>query len=219
MRKSWFLLPLFVFLITPIVINHKIINQTSDYLHQGASKIPVSQVALVPGASVIGGKKPSGVLAERLDSAISLYKANVVAKLLLSGDNSRPYYDEVNVMKNYCLERGVNPKDIFLDHSGLRTLDSIVRAKEVFSVRDMIIVSQDLYLPRALYLAQAESIRSAGLAANRRSIRYSFSAVLREYVARLVAYADVNVLHSRPTFEAEKKIPITGDGQLSWTSP
>lgn len=213
------MLPLLVLFVTPIVINYKMINQTNGYLYQDAGDLPVSQVALVPGASVIGRRKPSGVLAERLDSAIGLYKANVVAKLLLSGDNSRPYYDEVNVMKNYCLERGVNPKDIFLDHSGLRTLDSIVRAKDVFSVREMIIVSQELYLPRALYLAQAESIRSAGLAANRRSIRYSFSAVLREYVARLVAYADVNILHSRPTFEAEKKIPITGDGQLSWISP
>ena len=218
MWRILFVSTLISIVIFPFAINYYILAQTEDSLFNKNSQLPVSQVALVPGASVIGGKKPSGVLAERLDSAISLYRDNLVAKLLLSGDNARPYYDEVNVMKDYCLQRGVRPADIFLDHSGLRTLDSIVRAKEVFFVRDMVIVSQDLYLPRALYLAKAESIRSSGLAATRRSISYSWSAVTREYIARIIAFVDINILHSRPTFEAEKKTPITGDGQISWIS-
>ena len=180
--------------------------------------LPVSQVVLVPGASVIGGKKPSRVLAERLETAINLYEQSVVAKILLSGDNSMPYYDEVTVMKNYCLQRGIPAKDIFLDHSGLRTLDSIIRAQEVFGVKEMIIVSQDLYLPRAIFLAKAENLRAAGMVANRKDVNYELIATAREVIARVIAFSDVYITRTRPRFEAEKKIPITGDGRLSWIS-
>lgn len=173
-----------------------------------------AQVALIPGASVLPNKKPSNTLLGRLRAGIELYNRQIVPKLLLSGDNSSRFYDEVHVMRDYCLRHGVKPEDIFLDHAGVRTYDTMLRASRSFGVRTAIVVSQELYLPRALFLASAHGIKVEGFVAESSSFDNTWQALGREYLARLKSVLDVYVL--KPAVRQEKIRSIAGDGQATW---
>lgn len=186
-----------------------------DDIFSDLSKVPAAQVALVPGASVYPSKKPSPVLLERLDRAIELYRNKKVKKLLLSGDHSDRYYDEVNAMKNYCLKKNVKPKDIFLDHSGLRTFDSMYRARYIFQVRSMVIVSQGLYLPRAIFLGKNFGLTVSGYSADMQKADMTSSMKFREFLARYLAAFDIYIFDRKPRFLG-KPTPIHGDGQVTW---
>jgi len=107
---------------------------------------------LVLGAGIRPDGTPSFMLRHRLDKGIELYEAGVAPKLLLSGDNGQERYDEVNAMKGYVLAQGVPAEDIFLDHAGFSTYDSIYRAKAVFAVEEAVVVTQNYHLYRALLL-------------------------------------------------------------------
>lgn len=123
-------------------------------LHAGNYRsLKPATVAIVPGASVYKNA-PSPVLKDRLDCALELYRQGKVRKILLSGDNGSRYYNEVKPMLTYVLERNVNQRDVFVDHAGFRTLDTLVRAKEIFQVKDAIFVSQKFHQPRAAFIAK-----------------------------------------------------------------
>jgi SanA protein len=173
-----------------------------------------AQVALIPGASVLPNKKPSATLLGRLRAGIELYQKQIVPKLLLSGDNTRKFYDEVHTMRDYCLRHGVKPEDIFLDHAGVRTYDTMARARQTFGVRTAIIVSQQLYLPRALFLAEAMGIKAEGYVAESSSFDNTWQALAREYLARLKSLLDVYFL--KPVVPQEGPQTITGDGRETW---
>ncbi len=173
-----------------------------------------AQVALIPGASVLPSKKPSNTLLGRLRAGIELYNRQIVPKLLLSGDNTRKFYDEVHTMRDYCLRHGVKGEDIFLDHAGVRTFDTMVRAKTSFNVRTAIVVSQELYLPRALFLARAHGIKAEGYAAEASSFDNTWQATGREYLARLKSLLDIYVL--KPEVMQDDPTPVTGDGRSTW---
>jgi len=173
-----------------------------------------AQVALIPGASVLPNKQPSNTLLGRLRAGIELYKKQIVPKLLLSGDNTRRFYDEVHSMRDYCLKHGVKGEDIFLDHAGVRTYDTMSRAKHSFGVKSAIIVSQELYLPRALLLATHIGIEAEGFAAEASSYDGTWQAHAREYLARLKSLWDIHV--NRPEVAQDKVNSITGDGRTSW---
>ena len=119
---------------------------------------------LVLGCSVRPDGTPSSVLRERLDKAIELYKEKG-GKILMSGDHQTLYYNEVRVMKEYAVSKGVPSEDIFLDHAGYSTYDSIYRAKYTFGVKKMVIVTTKYHLYRALYLAEVFGIDAKGIAA------------------------------------------------------
>jgi SanA protein len=173
-----------------------------------------AQVALIPGASVLPNKKPSNTLVGRLRAGIELYNKQIVPKLLLSGDNTRKFYDEVHTMRDYCLRHGVKGEDIFLDHAGVRTFDTMSRARLSFQVRTAIVVSQDLYLPRALFLARAQGIKAEGFIAESSSFDSTWQAFLREYMARLKSLLDVYVL--KPEVAQDEPKPVSGDGRSTW---
>lgn len=173
-----------------------------------------AQVALIPGASVLPNKKPSATLLGRLRAGIELYQKQIVPKLLLSGDNTRKFYDEVHTMRDYCLRHGVKPEDIFLDHAGVRTYDTVARARRTFGVRTAIIVSQQLYLPRALFLAGAVGIKAEGYVAESSSFDNTWQAFAREYLARIKSLLDVYLLH--PMVAQDAPQAITGDGRETW---
>ncbi len=173
-----------------------------------------AQVALIPGASVLPNKKPSATLLGRLRAGIELYQKQVVPKLLLSGDNTRKFYDEVHTMRDYCLRHGVKPEDIFLDHAGVRTYDTMARARRTFGVRTAIIVSQQLYLPRALFLAGAVGIKAEGYVAESSSFDNTWQALAREYLARVKSLLDIYFL--KPAVPQDSPQAITGDGRETW---
>lgn len=183
-------------------------------IYRNGTYPPPAQVALIPGASVLPNKKPSNTLLGRLRAGIDLYKKQIVPKLLLSGDNTRKFYDEVHSMRDYCLQHGVKGEDIFLDHAGVRTYDTMARAQGTFAVKTAIIVSQELYLPRALYLAEAHGLKVEGYVAEASSYDQTAPAKGREYLARLKSILDVVFL--RPQIMQDRTMPVSGDGRVSW---
>ena len=126
---------------------------------------------LVLGAGLRNGK-PSPILKDRLDTAIKLYKDGVSKRIIVSGDHGKKYYDEVNVMKDYLIDNGIDSNNIFMDHAGFSTYDSIYRAKNIFQANDIVIVTQEYHLYRSLYLAKRLGLNAVGVSATLRD--YSF---------------------------------------------
>lgn len=176
-----------------------------------------AQVALVLGAGVYADGRPTPMLRDRLETALALYEAGKARKLLLSGDHSRPDYDEVNAMRRYLQERGVPPEDLFLDHAGFDTYDSMYRAAAIFQVDDVIVVTQGFHLPRALWIAARLGLDAQGVAADQRRYGVEQYYAAREFAARVKAFAEVAV-RRRPAFLGPV-IPITGDGRATHDEP
>lgn len=166
------------------------------------------QCALVLGCAVYVDGEPSPMLKDRLDAGIALYRSGAVPKLLLSGDHGQEEYDEISVMYNYCLKEGVPAEDIFLDHAGFSTYDSVYRAKSIFKVERMIIVTQTYHEFRALYTAEQLGIEAVGVSADQK--RYAGAAYreLREVLARSKDFFKA-AIKARPVYGGED-IPITG---------
>jgi SanA protein len=162
--------------------------------------VPQAPVALVLGAGLNRDGSPGVVLRDRVDTAAELYYAGKVEKLLMSGDNSSPYYNEPGAMQTYALSLGIPREDIVLDYAGRRTYDSCYRAREIFGVDKLIVVTQSFHLPRALFLCNTFDIEASGVSADdanyyRRS--YTFWWV-REIMASTVAYWDVFISQPEP---------------------
>jgi len=158
-----------------------------------AAEVPMERVAIVFGARVYNNGRLSGMLRDRVDTAIDLYKAGKVQKLLVSGDNQFADYDEPGAMMEYALTQGVPAADVQPDYGGRRTYDSCYRAKQIFQVSSAILVTQRFHLPRALFLCEQLGIEVVGVAADRRtydprSIAFSET---REVPALAVALFDV----------------------------
>lgn len=168
---------------------------------------------LVLGAGVIDNVRPSHMLEDRLISGIDLYENNAGNKLLMSGDNGQLYYDEVNVMKNYAIDNGIPSSDIFMDHAGFSTYESIYRAKEIFDVEKVVIVTQKYHLYRAMYIAKQFDLEVYGVASNPREYSYQYQREFREILARSKDFF-ISVFKPEPTFLGEK-IPISGNGDVT----
>ena len=171
------------------------------------------QCILILGAGLKPDGTPNLMLADRLDQGIALYKRGAAPKILLSGDNGQERYDEVNAMKEYCLDQGVSMEDIFMDHAGFSTYESIHRASSIFQVESMIIVTQDYHLPRACYLAEKMGIRYLGIAARQIDYGGQQGRDLREIAARCKDFF-TGILKPPPTYLGEV-IPIEGSGLAS----
>lgn len=164
---------------------------------------------LVLGAAV-KGDVPSKILKDRLDVAIALYEAGVAPKLLLSGDNGQVNYNEVKVMAKYVLDAGVPDEDIFLDHAGFSTYESMYRARDVFTVKTAVVVTQKYHLYRALQIGKALGLDVKGVASDQKSYAGQIYRDIREIAARI---KDVfqTIIQPEPTYLGTE-IPIDGDG-------
>ncbi len=152
-----------------------------------AADLPVRHVALVFGAGLDGQGGPSAVLYDRVATGAALYRAGKVAKLLMSGDNSQPTYNEVGVMRQTALDLGVPSADIVLDYAGFRTYDSCYRARDVFGLRAATLVTNRFHLPRALYTCRELGLDVVGVDADRRTYADTPYWTLRDWVALPVA--------------------------------
>ncbi|MGF6905858.1 SanA/YdcF family protein [Fusobacterium sp. PH5-44] len=198
-----------------IAINLYVNQFAQKYIYNNDSLIPKSYTGIVLGAYVWNNSHPSHVLRDRLESAIKLYKNKKIDKILLSGDNGQKEYDEVNVMKNYLLKNGIPENIIFLDHAGFDTYSTMYRAREIFGVKDAIIITQDFHITRSVYLARKNGIDANGYSvqsiASRRNLIKRWT---RDKVAVIKAF--FNVITDRKPKYLGKKIPITGDNKKSW---
>ncbi len=167
---------------------------------------------LVLGAG-IWGDKPSPMLEDRLLTAISLYEEGASQKIIMSGDHGRKDYDEVNLMKNYGKEKGIPSENIFMDHAGFSTYESLYRAKEIFGVKKIIIVTQKYHLYRSLYIANKLGIEAVGVPADIRTYAGQAKRELREMVARGKDLLKC-ILKPKPTYLGES-IPINGSGDVT----
>lgn len=177
--------------------------------NQYTADLPKVDAILVLGAYVNPQGQPSVALKARLDNAYDLYERGIAPKLLLSGDHGKLDYDEVKGMMNYMLERGVPREDIFLDHAGFDTYDSLYRARDVFCVKTMVVSTQEFHMPRSLYIAERLGLTAYGYPASDSPLRNSVH--IREAFAKIKAFFDVEIFHSKPKYLGDQ-IPIWGNG-------
>ena len=167
---------------------------------------------LILGAG-IWGDKPSPMLQDRLDEGVKLYKEGIASKIIMSGDHGREEYDEVNIMKEYAIEQGVPSEDIFMDHAGFSTYESIYRAKEIFDADNIVIVTQEYHLYRALYIAEKLDINAYGVNSDPRKYSGQTFRELREILARNKDFINC-IIKPEPTYLGES-IPVSGDGNIT----
>lgn len=167
---------------------------------------------LVLGAG-INGTKPSHMLEDRLLKAIELYKNNISSKIIMSGDHGKADYDEVNIMKNFAIEKGVTSEDIFMDHAGFSSYESVYRAKQIFKAKKIIIVTQKYHLYRALYIANKLGIEAYCVGADSRKYVGETYREVREILARNKDFIKC-IFKPEPTFLGES-IPVSGNGDMT----
>ncbi len=158
----------------------------------------------------IRNNSPSPMLEDRLLTAIELYNEGVSKKILVSGDHEYKEYDEVNVMKNYLIEKGIPSEDIFMDHAGLSTYDSVYRTKKIYKASKVVIVTQKYHLYRALYIAKSTNLSAFGVSASKRSYAFQFKRDIREIAARVKDFFKC-IIRPSSTYLGES-IPIKGNG-------
>jgi len=161
----------------------------------------------------IWGDKPSPMLEDRLLEGIKLYQNSVSGKIIMSGDHGRKEYDEVNIMKNYAIEKGVTSEDVFMDHAGFSTYESIYRAKEIFEAKKVVIVTQKYHLYRALYIANQLGLEAYGVGADPRQYVGATYREIREIVARDKDFIKC-IFKPEPTYLGDT-IPINGNGDIT----
>ena len=189
--------------------------QAKPYLMTAEDAAALEQVdaILVLGCGVRPDGTPSLMLRDRLEMGLKLYEAGAAPKLLMSGDHGRVEYDEVNAMRDYALERGVPSEDVFMDHAGFSTYESMYRARDIFQCEKILIVSQRYHLYRAVYDARALGLEAYGVAAE--DIAYT-GQVMRE--AREILARDKDffycIFKPEPTYLGEA-IPVSGDGNAT----
>lgn len=161
---------------------------------------PTKRLAIVFGAGLRRDGSPTAILRDRVDTAASLYFSGKVEKLLMSGDNQFLTYNEPESMRQYALSLGVPDEAIVLDYAGRRTYDTCYRARTVFEVDDVLLVTQKFHLPRALFLCNALGLQASGVEANTRQFRRSAMAIwnTRELLATMAAFLDLYVTNPQP---------------------
>ena len=177
-----------------------------------AEKLTDIDCAVILGAGVRDGK-PTPMLRDRLLTGIELNKSGTVKKLIMSGDHGSDDYDEVNIMKSFAVDNGVSDEDIFMDHAGFSTYETIYRAKEIFEADNIIIVSQKYHLYRALYIAEKLGVKAVGISADLRTYSGQAKRDLREILARDKDFFNC-IIKPEPTYLGDK-IPVSGNGNLT----
>jgi SanA protein len=198
-------------LIFILACNAWVYLQTKSRLYDDMAIIPPKSVALVLGASryVPGGGRTNLFFKFRMEAAAALYHAGKVQHLIVSGDNSTRNYNEPIEMRKYLIKLDVPAQAITLDYAGFRTLDSIIRAREVFQQDDFIVVSQGFHNSRALFIADYYGINAIGFNAQDVPQEQSMRTNLREYFAKVKAVLDLYILGTQPRFLGEVvKLPI-----------
>ena len=214
MALKCFLIGIVIVIIFIFGINFYVKQSTKNRIIKNQEYKDLSDVdcIIILGAGV-WGDKPSPMLEDRLLEGINLYKNNVSSKIIMSGDHGREDYDEVNLMKNYAIEKGIPSEDIFMDHAGFSTYESMYRAKAVFQVKNMIVVSQKYHLYRALYSGKWLGMKVTGVPAKETRYAGQMYRDLRELLAR-----DKDVVSllrkTKPTYLGEA-IPVSGDGDAT----
>lgn len=200
---------------TLTVINAIVKWSTGDQIisSEEAAKLEDIDCILVLGCLVKGDGRPSDMLQDRLTRGVELYNLGAAPKLLMSGDHGREEYDEVAAMKQFAIDEGISSEDVFMDHAGFSTYESIYRAKEIFQADKILIVTQEYHLYRALYIANQLGVEAYGISSDYHTYVGQFMRDFREVLARVKDCATC-IFKPEPTYLGDA-IPIFGDGNLT----
>jgi SanA protein len=189
-----------------VMSNLWVVSSGNGKIFRDAEDVPAHKVALVLGTSkkLIGGQ-PNPFFYNRIQAAAELYKKGKVKHFILSGDNSTKYYNEPVDMKNALIEMGVPDSIITLDYAGLRTLDSVVRCKEIFGQKEVIIVTQKFHSYRALFISNFYDLDASVYSARRVPVQNSLKVRFREFLARPKAVIDVYLIDKKPKYLGKKE--------------
>lgn len=211
-KCSFFIL--LIFFIILIAINTYVKNSAEDRIISSDEAVNLNaDCIIVLGAGVRADGTPSPMLKDRLLEGIALYDMGASDRLLMSGDNTKKGYDEVNTMKQYAIDHGVPSEHIFMDHAGISTYDSIYRAKEIFQAEKIIIVSQKYHLYRALYISDSLGVDAYGVSADPVIYAGQEFREIREIVARTKDF--VKCIIKPPASILGEAIPVSGDGNVT----
>ena len=199
-----------LFAITLLSLNAAIKSVTKDKILEPHTAAQLGDIDCI---LVLGCHIRSQYLADRLTTAFGLYDMGASSKLLMTGDHGREVYDEVNYMLDKAEEHGIERKDVFTDHAGFSTYESIYRAKEIFGAKRIIIVTQEYHLYRSLYLAEKLGIEAYGVSASLHGYGSQDYQDMRESLARMKDFFYA-LIKPEPTFLGES-IPISGDAYPS----
>ncbi|APQ17875.1 SanA/YdcF family protein [Maribacter hydrothermalis] len=191
---------LVVLLVTIVICNIVISNTTAGKTYSDISIIPSKRVGLVLGTSnrlTSGSANP--YYTNRINATIALYKAGKIKFILVSGDNGSIYYNEPNTIKKDLINAGIPDEVIFLDYAGFRTLDSMVRAKYIFGLDEVTVISQKFHNERAIYIAQSKGLNAIGFNAQDIPTSEGLKVQIREYLARVKVFIDM-LLNTQPKF-------------------
>lgn len=185
-----------------------------DIVGSDAAARQKADAVLVFGCGVYADGSPTPMLRDRVLRGVELMHKGAAKKLLLSGDHGQKNYDEVNAMKKLALEQGIAAEDIFLDHAGFSTWDSLKRAHDIFGVRNVTLVSQRYHLYRGLYMADALGLEFRGVPADRQAYAGQWVREIREMLARVKGL--FSAVFNLPAEVSGPQIDLSGDGQSSW---
>ena len=184
-----------------VAINNWVTRVAQPWLFDDLAKLPHNRVGVVLGTSPkLANGQPNLYFTYRLQAAANLFKAGKVGYLLVSGDNSSPFYNEPVAMRDALVELGVPRERIYLDYAGLRTLDSIVRTKEVFQEQSFTVISQRFHNQRGVFIARKRGLEAGGFDARAVSRRSSPLVYVREYFARVQMVLDLFFLDTQPKY-------------------
>lgn len=214
MALKCFFIGIVIVIIFIFEINFYVKQSTKNKIIKNQEHKDLSDVdcIIILGAGV-WGDKPSPMLEDRLLEGINLYKNNVSSKIIMSGDHGREDYDEVNLMKNYAIEKGIPSEDIFMDHAGFSTYETMYRAKEIFKAKKVVIVTQNYHMYRALYDAKKLGLDAYGVCSDPRQYVGATYREIREILARDKDFVKC-IFKPKPTYLGDE-VPVSGNGDIT----
>lgn len=219
-KKGFKLKMIYLFILVLIMVGYVFfINQYvqkigSGYINEGEI-VPKCDAILVLGARVYADGNVSLMLDDRLTTGYELYRNGKAPKIIVSGDHGTKEYDEVNAMKSFLMDKGVPAEDIFMDHAGFSTYESMYRARDVFEVEKVVIASQEYHLMRAIFIARELGIEAYGVASDKHIYQgVMLKNRLREILARNKDFLTAKIIKPFPKYLGEV-IPVTGDGRIT----
>ena len=202
-------------IVTVISINNHVKNVGGRNIitPEEAIKIDDIDCIVVLGCQVKDDGKPSDMLADRLRRGIELYNQGVAPKIIMSGDHGQKEYDEVNTMKQVAVDAGIPSNDIFMDHAGFSTYESLYRAKKIFEADKIIVVTQKYHLYRTMYIAEKLGIEAYGVNADYHTYWGQSNRDAREILARCKDFIKT-IFKPEPKYLGDA-IPVSGDGDIT----
>lgn len=198
-----------------LTVNAYLVNSTKQQIITAdeAAKIEGFDCIIVLGCQVKADGSPSHMLRDRLTRAVELYKSGVAPKILMSGDHGRTNYNEVKTMKQFAIDNGVKSEDIFMDHAGFSTYETVYRARDIFKCKKAVIVTQEYHLYRALYIGNALGVELYGVTSDYNRYYGQTMRDIREILARNKDFL-TSIFKPKPTFLGEE-ISIKTNGDIT----